>query len=122
MSDHENSSDPIVAERLRFGSGFSAEDQDHVLEILSALDRHLADWAPRQVDLEISVKSRGGPEQKVTLETWLCRAGRRLVATFADRELDHALIGVRKEMIRLIEDDKSKRGLPKARAPQHKLA
>ncbi len=121
MSDHENSSDPIVAERLRFGSGFSAEDQDHVLEILSALDRHLAHWAPRQVDLEISVKSRGGPEQKVTLEAWL--PGRPpLVATFADRELDHALIGVRKEMIRLIEDDKSKRGLPKARAPRQKLA
>lgn len=113
MSDHEKNSEPIVAERLRFGSGFSAEDQDHVLEVLSALDRHLAHWPPEKADLEISVKDRGGPEQKVTLEAWL-PGWPPLVATFSDRDLDHALVGVRKEMIRLIDDEKAKRDLPKA--------
>ena len=38
---------------------------------LSALSRHLAHWSPEQVDLEISVKNRGGRELKVTLQAWL---------------------------------------------------
>jgi hypothetical protein len=37
------------------------------------------------------------------------------VATSTDRELDHALTGVRKDMIRQIEDEKTKRELRKRR-------
>jgi hypothetical protein len=37
------------------------------------------------------------------------------VATAADRELDQALAGVRKEMIRQIEDEKDKRAPHQAR-------
>jgi hypothetical protein len=82
---------------------------------LSALSRHLAHWSPEQVDLEISVKNRGGRELKVTLEAWLPRWP-SLVATSTDRELDHALIEVRNDMIRQIEDEKIKRELGKLRA------
>jgi ribosome-associated translation inhibitor RaiA len=114
MGDSDNSSKRILTERLRLGAGFGGEDRDHVLELLSALDRHLAHWSADRVDLEISVKNRGGHEQKVTLEAWLPRWP-SLVAHSADRELDHALIGVRKEMIRQIEDAKTKRDLHKAR-------
>ena len=39
-----------------------------------------------------------------------------LVATSANRELDQALVDVRKDMIRQIEDEKTKRELPKGRA------
>jgi ribosome-associated translation inhibitor RaiA len=108
MSDHGGNPGPILEEQLRLGSGFGADDRDHVLELLSALDRHLAHWNPDRVDLEISVKDRGGAEQKVTLEAWL-PSWPALVATAADQEFDHALIGVRKDMIRQIDDEKSKR-------------
>jgi hypothetical protein len=43
----------------------------------------------------------------VTLETWLPHWP-SVVATAAGRELDHALIEARKELIRQIEDKKSK--------------
>jgi hypothetical protein len=114
MSDHTESSTQILEERLRLGAGFGDKDRGHLLGTLSALGRHLAHWSPEQVDLEISAKNRGGPEQKVTLEAWLPRWP-SLVATSSDRELDHALIDVRKDMIRRIEDEKAKRHLHKAR-------
>jgi hypothetical protein len=115
MNDHEDSSTRILEERLRLGAGFGAGDRGHVLEILSALSRHLAHWSPEQVDLEISVKNRGAPEQKVTLEAWL-PGWPSPVATSTDRELDRALIDVRKDMIRQIEDEKAKREPHKGRA------
>ena len=109
MSDAENGSTRILADRLRLGFGFGAADRRHVLELLSSLERHLAKWNPEQVDLEISVKDRRGPEQKVTFEAWLPKWP-PLVASSNERDLDHALIEVRKEMIRQIEDEKAKRG------------
>jgi ribosome-associated translation inhibitor RaiA len=107
MSDITNSPPRIPLEQLRLGAGFASKERDHVLEILSPLDRHLAHWHAEQVDLEVSVKDRGGPEQKVTLETWLPHWP-SVVATAVGRELDHALIEARKELIRQIEDKKSK--------------
>lgn len=115
MTDNENRSTPILEERLRLGSHFAAKDRDHVLDTLSALERHLAHWHPEQVDLEILVKDRRGPEQKVTLEIWL-PGWPSLVATSADTDLVHALIDVRKDMIRQIEDEKGKRAPHKARS------
>jgi ribosome-associated translation inhibitor RaiA len=109
MNDAENGLTPILAERLRLGFGFSDAHRSHVLELLSSLERHLARWDPEQVDLEISVKDRGGSEQKVTFEAWL-RKWPPLVASAAARDLDHAVIEVRKEMIRQIDDEKAKRG------------
>ncbi len=58
MGDRANSPAKVLEERLRLGAGFGAEDRRHVLEIFSALDRHLAHWSPKRVDLEISVKPR----------------------------------------------------------------
>jgi ribosome-associated translation inhibitor RaiA len=109
MSDAENGSTRILAERLRLGFGFTAAHRSHVLDLLSSLERHLARWDPDQVDLEISVKDRRGPEQKVTFEAWLPKWP-PLVASSTARDLDQALIEVRKEMIRQIEDEKAKRG------------
>jgi ribosome-associated translation inhibitor RaiA len=109
MSDAENGSTRILAERLRLGFGFSAAHRSHVLELLSSLERHLARWDPGQVDLEISVKDRRGTGQKVTFEAWLPKWP-PLVVTSTATDLDHAVIEVRKEMIRQIEDEKAKRG------------
>jgi hypothetical protein len=109
MSDIENGSAEVLEQRLRLGAGFGPADRDRVLDILSSLGRHLAHWSPERVDLEISVKDRRGVEQKVTLEAWL-PGWPTMVATSSGRELDHALVDVRKEMIRQIEDEKAKRG------------
>jgi ribosome-associated translation inhibitor RaiA len=109
MSDAENGSAGILAERLRLGFGFSAAHRDHVLGLLSSLDRHLARWDPDQVDLEISVKDRHGPEQKITLEAWLPKWP-PLVAHSTITDVDQAVVEVRRELIRQIEDEKAKRG------------
>jgi hypothetical protein len=105
----------VLEERLRLGAGFGAEERGHVLEICPTLSRHLAHWSPEQVDLEISVKNRGGRELKVPPQAWLPRWP-SLVATSTDRELDHALIEVYNDMIRQIEDGRTKRELGKPRA------
>ena len=107
MSDTWDDSTQVLDERLRLGAGFGAADRRHVLELLSSLTRHLARWKPEQVDLEISVKDRGGPEQKVTFEALLPGLG-IVVATSADRELDHAVAAARKELTRQIDDEKAK--------------
>jgi ribosome-associated translation inhibitor RaiA len=108
MTDTWDSSTRALDDRLRLGAGFGTHDRAHVLDLLSSLPRHLARWDPAQVDLELSVKDRGGPEQKVTLEALLPGLA-VVVATSADRDLDHALIAARKELIRQIEDTKAKR-------------
>jgi ribosome-associated translation inhibitor RaiA len=108
MSDTWDDSTRVLDERLRLGAGFGAADRRHVLELLSSLTRHLARWKPEKVDLEISVKDRGGAEQKVTLEALLPGLG-VVVATSASRELDHAVIEARKELIRQVDDEKAKR-------------
>jgi ribosome-associated translation inhibitor RaiA len=107
MSDAESGSSRILADRLRLGFGFTAGHRSHVLDLLSGLDRHLARWDADQVDLEISVKDRRGPEQKVTFEAWLPKRP-PLVAHSTARDLDQAVIEVRKELIRQIEDDKAR--------------
>jgi hypothetical protein len=85
----------ILEERLRLSGGFSAEDRDHVLGLLASLGKHLAHWGPEQVDLELTIKNRGGLEQKLTLEAWLPRWP-SLVATSVDRDLDRGVTDVRR--------------------------
>jgi hypothetical protein len=86
-------------EHLRFGAGFAAADRPRILKALSALAPHLSGWEHDQVDLEVSLKDTEGPDQKVTLQAWL--AGRaHLVASSHERDLDHALAEVRRDMER----------------------
>ena len=66
-------------------------------------------WSPDRVDLEVSVKNRGGPEQTVTLEAWLPGWPSQLAHSTASRPRARALTEVRQEMIRRIEDGKAKR-------------
>ena len=107
MSGSENSP-RTLEERLRLGAGFTAADRPRILGALSALAPHLSGWEHDQVDLEVSLKDTEGPDQKVTLQAWL--AGRaHLVATSHKRELDHALAEVRRDLIRQIEDERSRR-------------
>jgi ribosome-associated translation inhibitor RaiA len=115
MSGTENSPTGILEERLRLGAGFAAADRPRVLGALSALEPHLSGWKHNQVDLEVSLKDTKGSDQKLTLQAWL--AGRaHLVATSHERDLDHALAEVRRDLIRQIEDQRSRRE-PRKRRP-----
>jgi ribosome-associated translation inhibitor RaiA len=117
MTDTWDSPAETLSGRLRLGAGFGPADRGHVLELMSSLTRHLARWRPEKVDLEISVKDREGPEQKIILEAQLPGLG-LVVATSAHRDLDHALIEARKELIRQIDDEKAKRSGHKAQPPR----
>jgi hypothetical protein len=119
MSGTENSPTGTLEERLRLGAGFAAADRPRILGALSALAPHLSGWEHDQVDLEVSLKDADGPDQKVTLQAWL--AGRaHLVATSRERDLDHALAEVRRDLIRQIEDERSRREPRKRRKTRYR--
>ena len=108
MSGTESSPTGTLEERLRLGAGFTAADRPRILGVLSALAPHLSGWEHDQVDLEVSLKDTDGADQKVTLQAWL--AGRaHLVATSHERDIHHALAEVRRDLIRQIEDERSRR-------------
>jgi ribosome-associated translation inhibitor RaiA len=108
VSETENPRSDVLAEVLRLGAGFHEDDRLWVLNALAALAPHLARWDPDDVDLEISVKHRDGKEQQVTLRADL-PGYPPLVAKVADRDLDRALAEAKRELVRQIEDEKSKR-------------
>ena len=107
MTGSESSPTGTLEEHLRLGAGFAAADRPHILAALSAL-AHLSGWEHDQVDLEVSLKDIEGSDQKLTLQAWLAGRG-HLVATSHERDLDHALAEVRRELIRQIEDERSRR-------------
>ena len=119
MSGTENSPTGTLEERLRLGAGFAAADRPRILGGLSALAPHLSGWEHDQVELEVSLKDTDGPDQKVTLQAWL--AGRaHLVATSHERDLDHALAEVRRDLIRQIEEERSRREPRKRRKTRYR--
>jgi ribosome-associated translation inhibitor RaiA len=105
-------SDPHTAEaiesRLHLTGGFTPADRDRLLRVLGPLAKHLARWKPEQIELQASVKHRDSKEQKVTLEVVLPGLP-PLVASSVDRDIDHALVEARKDLIRQIEDAKDRR-------------
>jgi ribosome-associated translation inhibitor RaiA len=119
MSGTENIPTATLEAHLRFGAGFAAADRPRILGALSALEPHLSGWEHDQVDLEVSLKDTEGPDQKVTLQAWL--AGRaHLVATSHEHDLDHALAEVRRDLIRQIEDERSRREPRKRRKTRYR--
>jgi ribosome-associated translation inhibitor RaiA len=108
MTGPENTPASTLDEHLRLGAGFAEAERPRIARALSALIPHLSGWDDDQVDLEVSIKERDSPDQKVTLQAWL--PGRvHLVATSHEREVDHALAEARKDLIRQIEDERSRR-------------
>lgn len=118
MSESESGSTRILESSLRLGAGVEERDRPRVLAALAPLESHLSRWEPDQIELEVSVKDRGGPDQKVTLQMW--PAGwPHLVAVAHDRDPEHALIEARKELIRQLEDERSRRKPVKGRTSPH---
>ncbi len=66
-----------VADSLRVVPEFDPSESDQVVDILtSRLDRRLSRFGDDQVELEISVKDRDTPSQRVVLECWIAASGR----------------------------------------------
>ena len=98
-----------IAERLNLATGFHASERDWVAEHLVALGTRLRSFRDDQVDLEISLKDRDGAEQRVTLECWINRTPRlHLVATSSERDLTSALSEVRNELVRQVDEAKTR--------------
>ncbi|MBN1171415.1 MAG: HPF/RaiA family ribosome-associated protein [Micromonosporaceae bacterium] len=96
-----------IAERLRVVDGFAQEERPGIVERLRSLDTHLTTYPASATDLELSIKDRGRPGQKVTLECWI--AGQtRLVATSAKEQFSVALTDVRDELRRQLSDAKTR--------------
>jgi hypothetical protein len=105
VSASDNGSTGIVEQRLRLRGGFHDADRPVAVRALAGLERHLGPWEPDEVRLELSVKDRDRHEQRVTLEAWLPGLP-PLVATSRHRGIDHALVEVRKDLVRQITDEK----------------
>lgn len=93
-----------VAATLRINPDFVPDDRNSLVEVLSSgLDQRLVRYSEDQVEMEISVKGRGGDQQRVTFEVWIAVSGNsRFVATSSERELGAAITEVRDDMRRQI--------------------
>ncbi|CAN5254703.1 hypothetical protein BH20ACT8_BH20ACT8_13510 [soil metagenome] len=97
-----------TVEQLRLGAGFGEEERPRVLEVFRKLDRRLKRFSAGAVDMQLSVKERDTPSQKLTLECWI--AGRdRIVATSTETDLGDALMDCREDLWRQIDDAVNRR-------------
>lgn len=99
----------VITNRLCLATGFLSNERGWVVERLAALGSRLRSFHDDQVELEISVKDRSGVEQRVTLECWINRTPRlHLVATSSEPDLPDALDEVRDELIRQVDEAKTR--------------
>ncbi|MEV0900040.1 HPF/RaiA family ribosome-associated protein [Actinoplanes sp. NPDC049802] len=96
-----------VAECLRVGAGFSQGDRNWLVEQFSTLDARLAGFHADATELEIMVKDRAARGQKVTLECWLS-GGEKIVTTSLEEDLHAAVMDVRDDLRRRIDDIKGR--------------
>lgn len=107
-TDPDDGHDPAtVAARLRLGSGFAAAERPDILERLSSLDHALAAFAADVVELELSMKDRDRPGQSTTLQCWVA-GWPRLVATSSQPAFVSALVEVRDDLRRQLDDAKAR--------------
>ncbi|HEX6425075.1 MAG TPA: hypothetical protein VFZ79_16440 [Acidimicrobiales bacterium] len=99
--------DEITAQRLRLGSGFSADEREAIVDRMGSLDRRLATFGAARVDLELSVKERGMPSQRVVLECAIA-GWPRSVATSTRTQIDDAVNEARDDLLRQLNDLKTR--------------
>ncbi|GIE83138.1 hypothetical protein Aph02nite_90880 [Actinoplanes philippinensis] len=96
-----------VAECLRVGAGFSQGDRNWIVEQFGTLDARLAAFHADSTELEVSVKDREARGQKVTLECWVS-GGDKIVTTSSEEDLHAAIMDVRDDLRRRLNDAKTK--------------
>lgn len=109
MTTHESGRGPTntIDRVLRLGGGVDPAERTRIVDGWNALEHRLRSFQPEQVDLQLTVKERDTPSQRITLEAWIAGFG-RLVATSTRPDLDAALQEVRDDMIRLVSDAKQR--------------
>ncbi|GGN45546.1 ribosome-associated translation inhibitor RaiA [Actinoplanes campanulatus] len=110
-----------VAECLRVGAGFSQGDRNWLVEQFSTLDARLAGFHADATELEIMVKDRAARGQKVTLECWLS-GGEKIVTTSSEEDLHAAVMDVRDDLRRRIDDVKGRHNRNLREVPQPAVA
>ncbi|MPZ73758.1 MAG: hypothetical protein GEU74_11090 [Nitriliruptorales bacterium] len=95
-------------EQLVLGTGFEESERDRIVERLAKLNRRLKRFPADGTWLELSVKERDNPSQSVTL---ICELPgfARLVATSGEQHLRDALMDVREDLWRQIDDAVTRR-------------
>ncbi|MFT7837068.1 HPF/RaiA family ribosome-associated protein [Saccharothrix sp. BKS2] len=101
--------DTVIAQRLQLATGFHVSERHWVVGHLDALGTRLRSFRADQIDLEVSLKDREGVGQRVTLECWINRTPRlHLVATSSRRDLTAALGEVRDDLVRQVDQAKTR--------------
>jgi ribosome-associated translation inhibitor RaiA len=99
----------VIAQRLHLATGFLSSEREWIVRRLAALGSRLRSFPDTQVELEISLKERRGADQRVTLECWISRTPRlHLVSTSSAQELAVAVGEVRDDLIRQVDDAKTR--------------
>jgi hypothetical protein len=95
-------------DELRLGTGFAESERDRIVARLSKLNRRLKRFPADGTWLELSVKQRDSSSQSVTLECEVPGFA-KFVATSTESDLRDALMDVREDLWRQIDDAVTKR-------------
>ena len=95
-------------DQLSLGTGFAESERDRVVERLSKLNRRLKRFPADGTWLELSVKERDNASQSLTLECEVPGFA-KFVATSTESDLRDALMDVREDLWRQIDDAVTKR-------------
>lgn len=106
-SDDEDNTQASLAQ-LALGNGFEESERDRIVERLSKLNRRLKRFPADATSLELQVKERNNNGQTVTFIAQLPGYS-QLVATSTESDLRDALMDVREDMWRQIDDAVSRR-------------
>jgi hypothetical protein len=96
-----------VENALSVAHGVTIEERDRIVAGWGRLDARLRSFPAGAVELQLTVKERGTPSQRTTLEAWIDRR-QRLVATSTHIGFDDAIAEVRDDLIRQITDAKTR--------------
>ena len=88
-----------LATNLRFESGFTADDEPRIRELLQKLERRLRSFPADGTELVLMVKDRDAGTQRVTLDCRVPRHG-HFVATSQLPDLHDALMDVREDLLK----------------------
>jgi ribosome-associated translation inhibitor RaiA len=87
---------------------FNEAERPRILERLDKLNRRLKKFPADGTDLHLTVKDRDSTGQKITLEAWLPNFG-HIAATSTESDLRAALMDVREDLWRQIDDAVNRR-------------
>jgi len=96
-----------VDSALHLGGGVDSGERDMIIERWAKLDARLRSYRSDAVQLHLTVKERGTPSQRLTLEAVIARQP-TIVATSQEESFQQALTEVRDDLIRQLTDTKNR--------------